>query len=490
MSGSITELIATGSLDSYLTGGAEKTWWKARYAKHTQFAMESCRQVFGTHCGFGCESTLTLNRTGDLVHFLYVCIELPGIYAQPVSGAGGMRFPTTMNQSCAPCAAEDDMAYASSSRHADLVSEADSEARRDHMKGARDDWLKQNYGHAPTLECCEDVEDCPDNLCPELGNMWCHYTNAVGQVLLKQTKLVIGGATVDTIESAFLFMWEELSGKSGRRLTELIGKRYTRTQLVCDSRQKRTLYVPVPFFFTQHSGSALALSSLQFHGVQLHVTFEDLRNCIVVSSDEVAVYNATTHAPITENDLKAHIEATYIFLENSERAKFQQQSYEVLVSQHQSFMQHVSGSDLRLVLNFNHPVKQLIFACRRGCQEQCNNWFNFSGIANRDPITEVELLLNNQPRFAKKPGMYFRTVQPLQHHSNIPDAFVYTFSFALHPESFDPSGSTNFSRIDHIELKLTLQPGLAREKVNVLIYARSLNILRFRDGLAGMAFAN
>ena len=48
--------------------------------------------------------------------------------------------------------------------------------------------------------------------------------------------------------SDFLFMWEELSGKSGRRLMEMIGKRHSRSTLICDSRQRRTLYVPLPFW--------------------------------------------------------------------------------------------------------------------------------------------------------------------------------------------------------------------------------------------------
>ena len=44
---------------------------------------------------------------------------------------------------------------------------------------------------------------------------------------------------------------------------------------------------------------------------------------------------------------------------------------------------------------------ELIFMVRRQCQEQSNNWFNFSGIDGRDPIVRAGLSLNNQPRFNK-----------------------------------------------------------------------------------------
>ena len=31
-------------------------------------------------------------------------------------------------------------------------------------------------------------------------------------------------------------------------------------------------------------------------------------------------------------------------------------------------------------------------------------------------------------------GRYFRLVQPFQHHTNVPDKFIYTYSFALQPQ--------------------------------------------------------
>ena len=41
-----------------------------------------------------------------------------------------------------------------------------------------------------------------------------------------------------------------------------------------------------------------------------------------------------------------------------------------------------------------------------------------------------------------------------------------------------------------VTLTLTLQEGLGREAVNIIVFARSLNVLRLRDGLGGLAFSN
>ena len=67
---------------------------------------------------------------------------------------------------------------------------------------------------------------------------------------------------------------------------------------------------------------------------------------------------------------------------------------------------------------------------------------------------------------------------------------MYSYSFALHPDQEAPSGSCNFSRIDHVTLTLQLQEALAKENVSIMVFARSLNVLRMRDGVGGLAFAS
>jgi len=134
--------------------------------------------------------------------------------------------------------------------------------------------------------------------------------------------------------------WEELTGKSGRRLTEMVGKRYSRSQLVCDSRARRTLYVLLPFWFTQHSGQALALASLQFHGVQVHIDFSPLERCVCISGPNVTVKNCATACCLSANDLSACLETTYVFLDSVERDRFATMHFETLIIQNQTFQMH------------------------------------------------------------------------------------------------------------------------------------------------------
>ena len=168
MTGALTQIIATGALDSYLSSDANHTFWRSKYAKHTQFAMEHCSQPFSTPVAFGSECQVVLNRQGDLVHHQYIEITLPGIVACDLDKekclglGGGSMFPAYMDKSCAPCSREDDMAMRDMN---DDATDASSETGK---RTRRDAWLRARYGHASALEGCEEAEDCPDALLPEL----------------------------------------------------------------------------------------------------------------------------------------------------------------------------------------------------------------------------------------------------------------------------------------------------------------------------------
>jgi hypothetical protein len=492
-SGALTQLIAVGALDQYLTQGANFTFFKVKYTKHTNFAMESIGQPFNTAVAFGSEAQITLNRSGDLIYFMYAVIDLPGLSAceldtSSTCGApGGGQFPSLTPEQQGNTAHNADLAV-----YADYMANDDDSHDTGVQKAAKDAWSRDMYGSCKLPACCDDIGDEVEHICPG-ENAWAHWVNGIGMFLIRAARIVIGGSTIDTLLNDYLFMYEELSGKSGKRLVEMVGRRYSRAQLLCDSKIKRTLYVPLPFWFTQHSGQALALASLQFHGVQIHIEFERLERCIVTSAPSgsgkhISVKNCATQCCLSPADLSACLETCYIFLEQEERSRFATSHHEVLISQVQSFAMQSCTSQVRMQLNFNHPVIELLWAVRRSENEKHNGHFNYAGINNQDPCISAALYLNNQARFSNKPGVWFRLVQPYQFHTNIPDCFIYVYSFALFPEDPTPSGSCNMSRIDHVDLALQLQDHL--EKVTILVFARNWNILRFREGLAGIAYAN
>jgi len=109
------------------------------------------------------------------------------------------------------------------------------------------------------------------------------------------------------------------------------------------------------------------------------------------------------------------------------------------------------------------------------------------------------LVLNGHDRFALREGSYFNYVQPYQHHTRTPADGVNVYSFGLHPEQHQPTGTANMSRIDSARLVYSVQDNLSRAAglvfdiytgTTVLIYSPSYNVLRAMSGMAGTAYSN
>ena len=485
---------AAGKLDQYTTDNSADghTFWRHSLKKFIPFAFDSLEQPFSTNLNYGGQAQVQLNRQGDLLWHLYVHVKLPGIAACDGTATGecaqiavGNRFPVN---DCAGSVTSDDAFFASKVPGIDAMT---AEERKAALKEARDTWRRSNYGSARELGCCVDEEDgCPTDMCEELDGLWCHYVNDVGHALIEQAVFKIGGTTIDTITGLQMFCWEELCGKSGRRLQEMTGRRYTLGQLFCDSRESRDLYIPLPFFFTHHSQAALPAISMMYNQMTLEINFAALEKIIVVSSDKVSVRNAMTNTPLQRQDLQASVEATYVLVETVEDEYFENNKIEQVIMTHQSLSTTLCGASARIPLTFTQAVGQMMFVVRMMDNLDKNDWTNLAGIDRRDPIKSVELKCNSTSYLTgKKPPVYFRSVVPYMFHSNIPETFIYVISFAVSPEdTLNPSGHLNFSKIDNIELHVELQDALRQANVEITVMARSWNVLAFESGTAQLKF--
>lgn len=116
-----------------------------------------------------------------------------------------------------------------------------------------------------------------------------------------------------------------------------------------------------------------------------------------------------------------------------------------------------------------------------------------------NPVQSGNLQLNGHDRFKIQEGAYFNFYQTHNHHTRTPADGINVYSFALHPEKHQPSGTTNLSRIDSTLLNLNfadtlrvnnrLKLDIARDS-RLFIFAFSYNVLRVMSGMAGLAYSN
>ena len=464
-------------MSTFLVGKPVVTFWRSKYRQHAQFQCETVQHQL-QNVRFGASNARAcVGKAADLLYFAYVVYELPGICAcdPAVSSCGtsSMAFPVARDCDLA-CSAADEALFLT------YATSGDTDAER--VQSGIDNYM---------LKVSHSCNKFGRNVCVSEGSedtcVWAHWANAIGQLLTKQAAVIIGSQVVDVLNSDMLFIWEELSGQPGKRLTEMIGKRYSREDLIYDSQQQRYLYCPLPFFFTQAPGKALATVSALFTSVEISICFEELINCIVVSHEGLVVLNCATSQPIQAGDLQAHIDLCHVYLDVPERDKFATASFNTLIKQHQyqSFM----GNFNQMLLTLSHPIIELIVVFRRECQEASNNWFNYTGLLGKDPLWSLQIQFNSSVRQQRREATYYRLVQPWQSHTNIPDVPIYVYSFALYPEDVSSTGHVNFSRFESVTLQATLQPGLVQAgAVTCFIFATSFNLLKHVEGVVGPTF--
>ena len=333
--------------------------------------------------------------------------------------------------------------------------------------------------------------------------------------LLQILEIEIGGQLIDRHYGMWLTVWRDLcemnpTGSQGEltaggaepdiNTDSPASTRYQRMSythhgglgVVNTASAPTEAYIPMKFWFCKNPGLAIPLIALQYHEVKFNVQFA------------LTAYSAFPST--TTNNLSAaniQVYADYVYLDTTERRQFAQNAHEYLIDQLQSQQEGSSGTtqSSTIRLNFNHPVKELIWVGQPTVLTAASSVDEVAGGATPSSITgasgsaaavsglQCKIILNGTDRFTARNIKYFTRNQVWDCHTGfgatgVPDA-IGVYSFALRPEEHQPSGTCNFSRID------TAQLWFAGDYVNALnIYAVNYNVLRIMSGMGGLAYSN
>jgi hypothetical protein len=123
-----------------------------------------------------------------------------------------------------------------------------------------------------------------------------------------------------------------------------------------------------------------------------------------------------------------------------------------------------------------------------------DSYLSDSSINYINPSQNITINMNGNHREETKDFMYYNYVQSnTRHKTSLPNG-IYSYSFAIYPKMFQPSGALNLSKIENINLVIELNPDLIqamknnKTKVKCVIYAKTYNVLRIMSGMAGLAF--
>ena len=315
------------------------------------------------------------------------------------------------------------------------------------------------------------------------------WTRNVGNCLLDNIEMEIGGQRIDKHYGDWLNIWNELTqtAEHSDGYDVMIGNTTALTTQSASLAQTR-LYIPLMFWFNRHPGLALPLIALQYHDVKLNFEFKSFAS--LHSTDDGA---AVDSVPTT---FTANLYVDYIYLDTDERRRFAQVSHEYLIEQLQYTGQvNTSSTSYSYDMKFNHPVKALVWVTQPaanvatgvGGNRHTDYTSGSPAYGGTDPLSTAQIQLNGHDRFRTRNAAYFNVVQPYQHWTRVPSTGIYTYSFALKPEEHQPSGTVNMSRIDNATLVLALASAVS---TNIRVYALSYNVLRIMSGMGGLAYSN
>jgi len=321
-----------------------------------------------------------------------------------------------------------------------------------------------------------------------------YWTNGIGNVLLKQIDLEIGGQLIDRHYSEWLDIWSQLTINESKigAYNAMVGNFNTISSLqVCAANPFR-LQIPMFFWFNREWAHCLPLIALQYHEVKLKVFLRDFAACYRTSISMPALTGYSIQS--------LNVWVDYIYLDMDERRKYADKSHEYLIDQLQFSGDTTISSDAGGVstkLNFNHPVKELYWINTRNDYLQVdplngNQQLNYSLDSNTpETFTNGLLQLNGVDRFNSRSANYFRLVQNYQYHTRYSSKNIYTYSFGLYPERYQPSGTCNMSKITNVNLYLDYT-GINKTGQNQIlkVFGVNYNILRIMSGMGGLSFSN
>jgi len=322
MGGGLMQLVSYGAQDIYISGNPQITFWKVLYKRHTNFAMEAIEVTFNGQADFGRRVTAVISRNADLMYRTYVQVTLPQIVLTD----------------------------------------------------------------------------------PKVRFRWLNY---VGHRLIKMVEIEIGGSRIDRQYGDWMQIWTQLTQPTGTQASfdDMVGNSADLVLLKdgggvpldatcaaseatnsCLSRAGtplKTLYIPLQFWYCRNPGLAIPLIALQYHEVRINVEFEQNYNCCYADvytgvnalSTQTGISLGNGVTSVSQLQLvAASLYVDYVFLDTEERRRFAQQSHEYLIDQLQfTGDETVTASSNKIQMNFNHPVKELVWVVQRDSFVDCNS---------------------------------------------------------------------------------------------------------------------
>ena len=239
---------------------------------------------------------------------------------------------------------------------------------------------------------------------------------------------------------------------------------------------------------------------------------------------ELAINSVTHHQQSIKNlILKDCVLLTdYVYLDDDERVKIAQSKHDYLIEQLYFTPDiPIDSTNRKVKLDIENPCKLTVWVAQLDYISNFNDRFNYTDshvllrpydamhiynisakkniYSNTDVgseignslINEAAIRMNSQVRLSRRDSEYYEYIQPIQHSLNTLPKGCGMYSYSLVPLDPIPSGTSNMSQIELIEINLNMNYRInINQKAKFRAYSLTYNIWRVDNGLCAPIFVH
>ena len=477
VSAGLLDLVAHGVQDIYLIGNPQMTYFKAVYKRHTNFTMESIRTVFEGNADFGNKVVCKIPRNGDLIHTMILEVDLPELTATGSDSQHSIRYISNIGYNM--------IDYCDLRIGAQLIDRQYGEWMQIWAELTYDDEKKQAFDQMIKT----DAQNGPMTVYIPFQFWFCRHIASslpLCALLYHEVELDIYLRPLSQLYNFGDIHYYNLVYLGNPAPGQYEYQKTTGVLFTNDITGKELKY-------DAGSGAGSGTATITYDSPDTIIL-----DTLLTGAQLTKVYIQPTYTITgTPRILDTRLYVDYIYLDTYERKYFAQSQHRYLIEQVQyNDEESITANTLskKITVDFNLPVKELYWVCQTNENYNHNLLSNFTNSPDQyyqlpsDFIDTFTILYNGNERFQPRSGEYFRLIQPFQKHTNIPyQRFIYSYSLALTPEELQPSGASNYSKIDTVDFYMNMRAG--NPSCNMRIYGINYNILRIMQGMGGVAFS-
>ena len=298
--------------------------------------------------------------------------------------------------------------------------------------------------------------------------------------VIDKVEFMIGGQVIDTQDVTYSTQIEPVTGAQNYSQRSLVGNAGNHLS----SNNSISGFYPLKFFFNKDWSVSLPLVSLQFHDVEMRITWST--NLAAVTN-----FNGAANAA-NYNNLQYIAWCSFTYLDQTERDYFANTPQDLLITQVQRTI--VLGSQTMQELALAQPVKFLAFTSNNYAQTYGTLGINSALVKDHMLKTQVNGVdvgeFRHLPAFVELPQYYNTPFGYLPNGVDSGTANVGIISYCLDTSKLQPTGTLNFSRLDtyRIVVPPTITIGALIKSTH--IYGIGYNVLRIQNGLGSVLYSS